>query len=216
MPMNSTPVKLAVAGILVVLLFVGGWYATRRGGVNRPVRLPNKSITTIPMEIGSWKGKETPMEDKLFQGVNAHEVVSRAYTNSVTKRDLTLHCAVFDEFWRIVPHTPERCYQMNGWATMSTEDFPLNTSDGGSVIARLASFEKDGNHIFVLFWFQFEDAVMCDDAGLRRVREDYPDSDTWPSIVKVMIQTSAEESEAARKQLKEYADALYEVTRTIK
>jgi len=214
--MNANIIKLALAAAFVVLVYVGGRAASNRAGIHRPIRLPEQSISTIPMELGTWKGEDVPVEEKLFRGGGAHEIVSRSYTNPLTGQELTLHCALFNQFWRIVPHTPMRCYPMNGWATMSTEDFELSASDGTSAMARLACFEKGGGRTFVLFWFQFGDFVICGDSDLNRVRDEYRNEETWPSIVKVMIQTSAEKPEQAKAQLRDFANALYDVTRKFK
>jgi len=216
MPMNTTLTKLAIGIALIVLLSVGGWFSSHQSGVYREIRLPDEPLSSIPMELGNWQAKDIPFEDRLFRGVGAKEVVSRSYTNCATGRELTLHAALFNTFWRIAPHPPTRCYPSNGWTTLGKEEFKLNALDGTSATARLASFEKDGNRILVLYWFQFGDYVIYDTPGLNKARWEYRDDKTWPPLVKMMIELSANKPEQARKQLKEFADALHEVTKKYK
>ena len=214
--MNTLFAKTATALVLVFLLGVGAWYSTMKGGAYREIRLPDTSISTIPIKLGNWAGEDIDVDEKLFRAVAAHEIVSRSYTNLTSGRALTLHGAVFDEFWRTVPHSPLRCYRDSGWTTLDSEDFELNAADGTQAIARLAHFEKNNVKTFVLFWFQFGDDVICNTPQLNDVRSKYRNDDTWPPTIKMMIQTSADKPDQAKKQLKEYADALYEVTRTFK
>ncbi|HLA85955.1 MAG TPA: EpsI family protein [Thermoguttaceae bacterium] len=214
--MNTNLVKLAIAVVLVILLLFAGKYAGIKAGVNRPVRLPSVSIKTFPMELENWKGKEAPIDEKMFRAVAAEELVSRDYTSLSTGQNMNLHYAVFNEFWRIVPHPPTTCYPANGWTTKETKDIPLTTKDGATATARQAVFEKNGERCLVVFWFQFGDVVLLDTPDLDTARDKYRDDDTWPSVLKVMIQTQADKPDLAKAQMQEFANAVYDVTRKVK
>ena len=218
--MKSPFIRMAIAAVAIVIIFGGTLYSSRKGGVHREIHLPKESINTIPMEIVKWKGTDVPMDDNLFRGIAAHEVVSRKYTDPTSGAELTLHCAAFDTFWRDVPHHPRICYRNSGWTTIKEEDFELDDPDGlpdGSpVTARLITFEKNGQNIFVLYWFQFGDYVVCDSFQLFNARWKYRNEDTWPPAVKMMIQIPADQPERAKKQLKEFADSLHKTTKTFK
>ena len=214
--MKSPMSRLVMAAVAIIVIFAGAWYSGHRGGVYRHIRLPEESITTIPMELGKWKGKDAPMDDKLFRGIAAHEVVSRSYTNPVFEEGLTLHCAVFNSFWRRVPHSPKVCYPAAGWTTINDVPFELDDPDGREAVARLATFEKDGMSVFVLFWFQFGDFVVCDGEEMASARWEYRNEETWPPVVKMMLQISANRPDSAKKQLKEFANELHKTTRTFK
>lgn len=219
--MKSPFIRLAIAAVAVVIIFGIAWYSSHKGGVYREIHLPQESISTIPMEIGKWKGTDVPVEEKLFRGIAAHEVVSRSYANPAGETELTLHCAVFNTFWRRVPHSPKVCYRASGWTTIKDEAFELDDPDDpdnpdGRETARLVTFEKDGATVFVLFWFQFGDFVVCDASDLASARWQYRNEETWPPVVKMMLQISADRPERAKKQLKEFADKLHKITRTFK
>ncbi len=214
--MKSPLIRLAIAAVTVVVIFTGALYSSHKGGAYRHIRVPEESISTIPMELGKWKGKNVPMDDTLFRGIHAHEVVSRSYSNPTFEEGLTLHCADFNKFWRRVPHSPRVCYKGSGWTTIDVEDFELDDPDGRPTTARLASFEKDGVDIFVLYWYQFGDYVVCNASELASARWHYRNDETWPPVVKTMIQIPADRPNRARKQLKEFADELYKITRTFK
>ncbi len=214
--MKSPLIRFAIAAVTVVVIFAGAVYSAKKGGVNRPIRIPEKSISTIPLELGKWKGKNVPIEEKLFRGIHAHEVVSRRYSNPTFEEGLTLHCADFNVFWRRVPHSPRVCYPANGWTTIKVDNFELDDPDGRPATARLAIFEKNGATIFVLFWFQFGDYVICDASELASARNQYRNEETWPPIVKMMLQIPADRPDRAKKQLKEFANELHKITRTFK
>ena len=214
--MKSPLSRLAIAAVAVVVIFAGALYSSNKGGVHRPIHLPEESISTIPMEIGKWKGTDTTMDVRLFGKIAAHEVVSRRYTNPASETELTLHCADFDTFWRRVPHSPRVCYKSSGWTTIKEEEFELADPDDRPAVARLATFEKDGDTVFVLYWFQFGDYVICNASELASARGQYRNEETWPPVVKMMIQISAKRPKRARKLLQEFADSLHKITRTFK
>ncbi len=212
--MKSPLTRMVIAAVVVVVIFAGAWYSSIRGGVHRHIRLPKESISTIPLELGKWKGKDVPIEEKLFRGIAAHEVVSRSYSTPGFDGDITLHCASFNKFWRRVPHSPKVCYPASGWTTIKDEEFELEDPDGRPTTARLATFEKGGATIFVLFWFQFGDYVVTDASELASARRQYRNEETWPPVVKMMLQISATRSERAKEKLKEFAESLHKITRT--
>lgn len=214
--MKSPLVRLAIAAVVVAIIFAGARYSSYKGGAYRHIRVPEESITTIPMEIGKWKGTDVDVEEKLFRGIAAHEVVSRNYTNPAFDEGITLHCADFNVFWRRVPHSPKVCYPASGWTTIKDDPFELEDPDGRPATAHLVTFEKDGTTIFVLYWFQFGDFVICNASELASARWEYRNEDTWPPVVKMMLHTSANRPERAVKRLKEFADELHKTTRTFK
>ena len=108
--MNTMLIRLTIAAALVLSIFIGGRFVSEKSGIWREVRLPDEPLSSIPKELGTWKAKDVPMDERLFRGVGAHEVVSRSYTNVTTGQELTLHAALFHTFWRIAPHPPTRCY----------------------------------------------------------------------------------------------------------
>ena len=214
--MKSPLVRLAIAAAVVALIFVGVHYSRQKGGLYRDVHVPKESIHSIPMEIGKWKGKDVPIDEKLFRSIDAHEVFSRNYSSPASESGITLHCAVFTTFWRDVPHPPKICYPGSGWTTIKEEDFELYDPDGLPATARLITFEKNGQTIFVLYWFQFGDFIVCDSWQVMNARWEYRNEETWPANVKVMLQISADRPDRARKQLKEFADEIHKITRTFK
>lgn len=217
--MKSPVVRLAIAAVVIIVISAGAMYSANKGGVHREIRLPEESISTIPKEIGKWTGQDGEVKERLFGIIGAHEVVSRTYTNPASEEGVTLHCAVFDVFWRRVPHSPKVCYPANGWMTIKDDPFELDgplDPKGKQPTARLVTFEKDDSNIFVLFWFQFGDFVVCDASELASARWYYRNEDTWPPVVKTMIQVSADRSERARKQLKEFANEVFRTTQTFK
>ena len=214
--MKSPTVRLAVAAATIVLIFGIAWYFSYKGGVLRPIRTPEESLSTIPMKIGPWEGKDIPVDEKLFEAIDAHEVLSRSYTNSENDVVLTLHGAVFNTFLRIIPHSPTNCYPASGWTSISNEPFSLDDSADDKGQAHLLCFEKEGASVYVLYWFQFGDHVIISTDDLANVRQIYRDEDTWPPIVKMMIQMPANRPEQAKQMLKEFADALYQKTKNFK
>ncbi|MBN2291383.1 MAG: EpsI family protein [Pirellulales bacterium] len=217
--MKSPVSRLVVGAVGIVIIFAGALYSSNKGGVHRHIRVPEESLTTIPMEFGKWKGKNEEIDERLFGKINAYEVISRSYNNPISEDAITLHCASFNNFWRRVPHSPKVCYPASGWTTISAEDFELDgppDPDGNPVKAELVTFEKNDVKVMVLYWFQFGDYVVTNASELASARWKYLNEDTWPPTVKTMLQISANQPERARKQLKEFASSLYQVTRTFK
>lgn len=213
--MNSMTMRIAAAAVILVILFGAAWFTVYKGGIYKDIRDLDKPISTIPMQLKGWKGTDVPVDEELFKAIDAKEVVSRNYTNPLADRDISLHSALFVQFWRWLPHKPWLCYVGNGWTIIKREPFELTRADGTKARAELIHFEKEHAKIFVLCWYEFGNHVLVEADDFYYARKDYRDDETWPPILKVMLQISADRPEKAMEQLTEFANALFQYTQTL-
>ena len=167
--MNATLPRIIGTGALLAVFCLGTEYLRHLGGATKDITLPETSLETMPRQLGSWSwdGKETEVDDRLFRVIGADEVVSREYTNSVGKK-LTVHAAVFGDYFRGVPHPPTVCYPSSGWVQTERKEVVIEAPGVPPAATQVITYDKEGNRVLVMFWFQLGDQVFVDDQGLGR------------------------------------------------
>jgi EpsI family protein len=215
--MKGTAIRLVIIIVLLAAIYAGSIWAERAGGWAKEIVLPQRSITELPMQLDGWSGESVEMDERIFRKTHAEEVVSRLYRNKADKQ-MTVHGAVFGIVTRKMPHPPTICYPASGWTTIKSDgQLVLDVSDGDPVTVRLLTFDMEGNRILVAFWFQMGDHIVVDDPGLRSARVAIRDSgvETWPALIKVMLQTSVGNSGRSEARLQEFASLVYAWTKDI-
>ena len=81
-------------------------------------------IRTIPREIGSWRGRDLPVDERTYQILETRNVLSRQYENS--GRESVQLLIVSSDKDRRVAHPPEVCYLTSNFAILDerVESFP--------------------------------------------------------------------------------------------
>ncbi|MCX7424614.1 MAG: EpsI family protein [Planctomycetia bacterium] len=208
--MNAPLPRIIGAGALLAMVCLGTEYLRYRGGATKDITLPETSLQTMPGQFGSWSwdGKETKVDERLLRVISADEVVSRMYTNSVGKV-LTMHVAVFGDYFRGVPHPPTVCYPSSGWIQTNEKEVILEAPGAPPAPTRVITYDQAGERVLVMFWFQLGDHVFTDDQGLNDARRVLRQNATWPAIVKVLLQTKITNPEQDEQRLKDFGARLY-------
>ena len=212
--MKSTVTRMTIAAALVVVVYFGTDYVRRVGGVTKDIALPETKLETLPMQLGNWKGEDTELDTRIFRKIGAEDVVSRLYRDPLGK-EVTLHGAVFGEFVRGVPHSPTVCYPGNGWTKIEQKDVDIEIPNEPAISARAITYDMEGRRILVMFWYQLDDQIFRDNAGLEEARRALRERKEWPAILKVLLQTSVNNPERAEARLVEFASTLYKWTKDL-
>ena len=212
MDRNST--KLIVAFILGVIFFAGCFYMYVVIGVTKGVAPPKKTAKELPFQMGPWKGEIHKLQSHIIRATEANQVEDRLYTTS-TGKQIACHMAVYSRFWLDVPHSPLVCYPSSGWTREKIEDVDLKTKNGTDLHVKLATFQRDGRQVFVVFWYQMGDVQFSDMTGLEAARKHCRNYTKWPSIIKVLLQVDATNAEQSRKQILDFAKQIFDWTSTM-
>jgi len=204
---NITTRLLALAVIIVVIYGV----AIKLRGTLRPpnVKLPDRDFQEMPLRFGEWKGEKAKLDSRVFDKIGAEIVVDRLYRNDA-EHAISVHTALFADYDFSVSHHPIICYRGAGWELIGgrEEELDLQAANQARVPIRLLHWKKDGNQVIAVYWYQLGKQVFFNRGGLGRARTPFLGKQTWPPLIKVLMQTSvtsdADEAKAQLQNLGEY------------
>lgn len=206
--MNKTTTWIILAVAVVAAVCVTTEVLRYLGGATKEVALPEAALASLPTELGPWTSEETDADEELFVIRDAGEVLNRVYRDPAG-RTVSLHAAFYTSYFRVVPHSPMVCYPANGFTLIAQKDVELENPGEPTAHVRMATFEKDGSRSYVLFWFQLGSETFWESHGLEDARRTLRGLSEWPTIVKVLLTTQANNPEQAEAKLVEFAKLLY-------
>jgi hypothetical protein len=71
-------------------------------------------LREIPMELGSWKGKEEKLDSEIARVTGAVDMASRVYTDQRTGSKLSV-IVLYGPAGKVYVHSPEVCYPNTGF-----------------------------------------------------------------------------------------------------
>jgi EpsI family protein len=202
-------VCVAIVGLLVIY---GAAEKLKGRGMPTELAKPQMTIQEMPKKFGPWTGEDSTLDPEVFKAIGAKEAIDRIYRDKAGA-EVTLHSAVFLEYGvQGVPHPPDICYPSAGYHINDSKVIDLiegEPPDGkeskGTHPARLLTFEKDSRIVYCLYWYQFGDATVYDGGAQRKLILGFRGQTTWPPLIKVMLQTSANTPEEAQRRLLDLA-----------
>ncbi len=183
---------------------------SERPGIDQPAFVPVESLAALPMQLGSWRGEPSEVADVLNITLDAKVALDRVYLGS-NGQFVYVHLAAFDHFRQIAHHHPRVCYGGAGWQVVGSQMLEIPGSGSGerSQICELLTFANRTDQIYVLYWYQVGTDTSVRPDGVRtlwwRVRGQRP----LPPQVKVLMQASGPDEEAARSAMLELAEEIY-------
>ncbi len=197
---DKTVVRLAmVVGIIALVQF--GAYRVRAMLEPADIVLPDWNIEELPLEFRGWVGEASELDERLFRRIGADAVADRMYEN---RRGIAVsaHTALFTDFNEAIGvHLPERCYRAAGWDQRSAEVRTLTGEGIPDTTVEVSVWQREGQRVSVLYWYQLGEHDVLGRYDLSRARMAFSGHATWPAMVKVMLQTTTDQSQAAELRL---------------
>jgi EpsI family protein len=180
-------------------------FALHTSFVASKVRPPRHQLSELPLVIGPWTGTATELDPRIFAVVGADEQINRLYKNPAGAT-VTMHCATWTSLNPGMPHGPDLCYGSAGWKLAQSHTRVL--PDRPDVTVGVQKFERAGQQVVVVYWYQMDDRAFVDRSGWRRMRRAQWGHLEWPPLSKILLQsTDAEDAEA---RLQEIATHVYD------
>lgn len=167
--------KLWAASLVavVVLLGTGGAYrllAARYASIAGSAPIAPDALRQLPLTIGSWKGEEVELNQRIIQATDTDAHVSRVYQKTAGMERVSLWIAFGERFRDLMPHRPEVCYPGAGWVLNDVETYEFPTTDNQSVESRILEFHRgvlQDQRVAVLNFFILDGEFLPDVSGLR-------------------------------------------------
>ncbi len=207
-------VRSSRAALTVGLIFVlagGVVYRATSAYLNRApdtLPLPPGTLNSLPMRIGPWIGKDTPLSESIIRVADVDDYVCRNYRHRVEGRSVALFVAYGVRARDLVPHRPEVCYPGNGWTQQRLEPCTIETDGGQVLTARLFQFAQGGlgaSSVLVLNYY-IVDGRTCPDVSLLRSKA-WRGQATIRYMAQVQMTTTVSplDTDASERTLREFA-----------
>lgn len=129
------------------------------------------ALAKFPMEIGSWKGREAPLEENIIEATDTDAHISRNYFRNNDTERVWLYVAFGQRARDLMPHRPEVCYIGAGWTLSGRiKTVELSLEDGTKLPCRIMQFKKgslDQKKNMILDYY-IVDGELCSDVSLLR------------------------------------------------
>ena len=199
---------LLAAGALAVV--TGFAKLSERPGIDRPAAVPVDKLSSLPMELGRWQGEPSQIKDIINVGLDAKLALDRIYSTSAGEV-VYVHLAAFDHFRQLAHHHPRVCYRGAGWEPVQSEVLKILDEPSSETVpvCELITFSRQGEVIYVLYWYQVGELTTFSPDGVRGLWWRVRDREPLPPQVKVLMQASAPSVESARAAMLELAGPIY-------
>lgn len=201
---NNTMLRLYLVAALVPLTY--GVARLVQVGLEPPeVEMPSWTFDELPLQLEGWTGKQAELEPELAAASGAAHATNRIYQNA-TGYNVSLYTATFNNPALGVLHSPMNCYRQTGWLLKNETREYLQLSDGLTIPVSCTTWERRGEKVVVVYWYQLGEHVLFGrwDLGLK-VRWSLRNRPKWPAIIKVMLHLPAIDVQDAKVALLGFA-----------
>jgi len=179
------------------------------GKTSAAVVMPDWDLGDLPLQLGEWRGEEAELVDpRLFRATGAEKIVNRVYRNSVGNT-ASLHAAIFKNLDIGAEHTPRNCYRNAGWKKIEDVPLQLQAENKPGISVRSTIWEREGERILVIFWYQLGEHTLFSRMDLGALRWEMAGRESWPAMIKILLQIPLSENTPAKDQLKNVAESIY-------
>ncbi len=139
--------KFLTVGLICLGLLVAEGAANRwlnqmvDGPDSRAVKL-EKPLSTLPLRIGTWKGEDIPLTQRVIEVAGCDDYVNRRYTDEATGRSVILYLAYAARPARMIGHRPQVCYPAQGWQSAGERVDHVTLSGNKTLECRIHHFKK--------------------------------------------------------------------------
>ena len=130
---------------------------------------PN-ALAKFPMQIGSWTGREAPLDDAIIKATDTDAHISRNYMREGGFEGVALYVAFGQKARDLMPHRPEVCYVGAGWTRGRVESVELPLEDGTKLPCNILQFSRGSliqNKVMILNYYIVDGALSSDVELLR-------------------------------------------------
>jgi EpsI family protein len=209
---DRRPTIAAVVAASGLMLVFGLTYRVVAAKLEAPVAatpISPEALVRFPLDLGGWRGKEVPMDEKVVQrtGTDAH--LNRRYVRRGGLEAVTFYLASGVKARDLMPHRPEVCYNGAGWTLVNKRSVELPLSDSARLPCNIIQFSRgvlNTQRIVVLDYYLVDDQY-CGDVSLLRWKA-WRGSGTVRYVAQVQISTpllATDNAEAAIKIVSDFA-----------
>jgi len=144
--------------MLVILLCAG---VALRALSHGEAVVPARPLSEIPLEIGSWKGSNLELEQKVVYAVAVNDYVARLYERP-NAQPLVLYVGYYrSQRTGQTIHSPKNCLPGAGWEPVESSRVSLHPAGLPAAVVNLYVIEKGLDRQLVLYWYQSHGKIIA-------------------------------------------------------
>jgi EpsI family protein len=136
---------------IALLACAGGFLQARSRSERVPAHAP---LSSFPEALGSWAGKDVEIPPAFLDVLGPGEFLSRIY-QAPAEPYIDFFLAYFpSQKTGDTIHSPKNCLPGAGWTPIEAGRMQLAEASGPPINVNRYVLEKNGSHMFVLYWYQ--------------------------------------------------------------
>ncbi|HEU5411253.1 MAG TPA: EpsI family protein [Candidatus Acidoferrales bacterium] len=151
---------MVVRFAIVIAVLLGGTVLLHAMSHGEPTmaRQPLKDLT---YEIGNWRGKEYPLEQRIVQAVSVTDYTNRVYTSS-TAAPVELYVGYYaSQRTGDTIHSPKNCLPGAGWDPIESGYATIPVENGNRITVNEYVIAQGLNKQLVFYWYQGRGRVIA-------------------------------------------------------
>jgi EpsI family protein len=164
--MNRTAQTWARFGVVAILLAATLSLLMARD--REEVLPPRSQLTSFPLSIGQWQGKDLQTSAELAETLGPGEFLLRDYVNRQQRTTASLYIAYFpSQRAGDTIHSPKNCLPGAGWIPAETSHIGIEQPSGKNVEVNRILVTKGAERALVLYWYQAHGRVTPSEYGAK-------------------------------------------------
>ncbi len=169
---SKTLIPVAITAIILMFVF-GLSHRILANKLLYSVEMPPidpNALAKFPIQIGSWAGREAPLDEAIIEATDTDAHISRNYMREGGLEGVALYVAFGQRARDLIPHRPEVCYVGAGWTRGHVEPVELLLEDGMKLPCNILQFSRGSliqNKIMLLNYY-IVDGTLSSDVELLR------------------------------------------------
>jgi EpsI family protein len=126
-------------------------------------------LQDIPQQVGSWRGTDLPMEQRVLDVLGLDAYIQRKYMDD-DGRMLWLYVGYYSHQQQGKGiHSPKHCYPGAGWSMLDkgVESISLDEDGLQAIVVNRVVFQRDGVKQVILYWFQSSNRIVHSEYAQR-------------------------------------------------
>jgi len=193
----------------LVMGSIAGIEMYSRGSV--PAR--SHQLSSFPMAIGPWSGRELPIEERVQDVLKASDLLNRVYIDPAAGNWIGMFVAYYDSQRRGgAIHSPKNCLPGAGWNIVEGSIVPVTLAGRPEPAAVNQVMIQNGlNRQLVLYWYQSQGRIVASEytAKICLLWDAATKNRTDGAIVRIVVPVVEGNEEAALQQAKDFLGRAY-------
>ena len=145
---------------IVIAVLLGGTVLLHAMSHGEPI-MARQPLKDLPYQIGSWQGKEDPLEERIVQAVSVTDYTNREYTSS-SAAPVELYIGYYaSQRTGDTIHSPKNCLPGAGWDPIQSGYTTIPAGNGTEITVNEYVIAQGLNKELVFYWYQGRGRVVA-------------------------------------------------------